>query len=50
MPSPRAGASAVLLDDGSAVFVGGSASEGEPYDTPGCPVAEPQVVRYVPGA
>jgi hypothetical protein len=31
-------------------LVGGSASEGHPYDTPGCPVAEPQVVRYVPGA
>ena len=50
MPSPRAGASAVLLADGSAVFVGGSASEGSPADTPGCPEADPQVVRYVPGS
>jgi N-acetylneuraminic acid mutarotase len=49
MPMPRAGASAVLLDDGSAVFVGGSASEGELHATPGCPVAEPRVVRYIPG-
>jgi hypothetical protein len=50
MPRPRAGASAVLLADGSAVFVGGSASEGEPDSTPGCPEAGPQVVRYVPGS
>lgn len=50
MPSQRAGASAVLLADGSAVFVGGSASEGSPADTPGCPEADPQVVRYVPGS
>jgi N-acetylneuraminic acid mutarotase len=50
MPSPRAGASAVLLPDGSAVFVGGSGSEGSPADTPGCPEADPQVVRYVPGS
>lgn len=50
MPSPRAGASAVLLADGSAVFVGGSASEGNPADTPGCPEADAQVVRYVPGS
>lgn len=50
MPSPRAGASAVLLTDGSAVFAGGSASEGEIDSTPGCPEAHPQVVRYVPGS
>jgi N-acetylneuraminic acid mutarotase len=49
MPSPRAGASAVLLADGSAVFAGGSVSEG-PFATPGCPEAHPQVVRYVPGS
>jgi hypothetical protein len=49
MPSPRAGASAVLLEDGSAVFVGGSVSEG-PFSTPGCPEPHPQVVRYVPGS
>jgi N-acetylneuraminic acid mutarotase len=48
MPSPRAGASAVSLADGSVVFVGGSASEGEP-STPGCPDAHLQVVRYVAG-
>jgi N-acetylneuraminic acid mutarotase len=49
MPSARAGASAVLLADGSVVVTGGSASEGEPYSTPGCPDAHPQVVRYIPG-
>lgn len=49
MPSPRAGASAVLLPDGSVVVVGGSASEGEFNSTPGCPEAHPQAVRYVPG-
>jgi N-acetylneuraminic acid mutarotase len=48
MPSPRAGASAVLLADGSAVFAGGSASEGEINATPGCPEADSQVFRYVP--
>jgi N-acetylneuraminic acid mutarotase len=48
MPSARAGASAVLLADGSAVFAGGSASEGDLNRVPGCPVAEPKVVRYVP--
>ena len=48
MPEPRAGASAVLLADGSAVFVGGSSSEGSPAETPGCPIAEPHVVRFVP--
>lgn len=50
MPSPRAGASAVLLADGSVVFAGGSASEGTFYETPGCAEADPQVVRYVPGS
>jgi hypothetical protein len=50
MPSPRAGASAVLLADGSAVFVGGSISEGELNATPGCPESDPEVVRYVPGS
>jgi len=49
MPSPRAGASAVLLADGTAVVVGGSVAEGELL-TPGCPDAHPQVVRYVPGS
>ena len=48
MPSPRAGASVVLLADGSAVFAGGSAYEGP--GTPPCPEAHPQVVRYVPGS
>jgi hypothetical protein len=48
MPSPRAGASAVLLPDGSMVFAGGYADEG--FGTPSCPHAEPQVVRYVPGS
>ena len=50
MPSARAGASAVLLADGSVVFAGGSASEGGLNEIPGCPVAEPRVVRYIPGS
>lgn len=50
MPSPRYGASAVLLADGSVVFAGGSAFEGNPADSPSCPVADPQVLRYVPGS
>jgi N-acetylneuraminic acid mutarotase len=50
LPSPRAGASAVVLADGSVVLAGGSASEGSPADTPSCPEADPQVWRYVPGA
>jgi N-acetylneuraminic acid mutarotase len=49
LPSPRAGASAVLLTDGSVVLAGGSASEG-PEDTPSCPEADSQVFRYVPGS
>ena len=49
MPTPRAGASIVLLVDGSALVVGGSVSEG-PFDTPGCPEAHPQAVRFVPGS
>jgi len=49
MPSPRAGASAVLLPDGSVAVVGGSISEGEIWATPGCPEAHPNAVRYVPG-
>jgi N-acetylneuraminic acid mutarotase len=49
VPSARAGASAVLLPDGSAVVVGGSASEG-PQGTPDCPIADSQVLRYVPGS
>ena len=44
------GRSSVLLADGSALLVGGSESEGELYSTPGCPVAAPQVLRFVPGS
>jgi N-acetylneuraminic acid mutarotase len=49
MPSRRAGASAVLLQDGSVILAGGSAGEG-PFGTPGCPEADAQVFRYVPGS
>ena len=47
MPRPRDGASAVLLADGSAIFAGGFASWGL-GGAPSCPVADPQVLRYVP--
>jgi len=50
MPSPRGDASVVLLSDGSAVFAGGSISEGELYSTPGCSEAHMDVLRYVPGS
>jgi N-acetylneuraminic acid mutarotase len=49
LPNPRAGASAVLLPDGSAVLAGGSDSEGPP-DTPSCPEADSRVLRYMPGS
>ena len=48
MPGPRAGASSVLLRDGSVLVVGGSRSEGELWSTPGCPEAASEVYRYVP--
>ena len=49
MPSRRAGAEVLAMPDGSALVVGGSASEGA-FDTPGCPEAQPQVLRFVPGS
>jgi hypothetical protein len=50
MPSPRTGASPVLLADGSVLFAAGSAAEGNPSDTPGCPTPAAQAIRYVPGS
>jgi N-acetylneuraminic acid mutarotase len=50
MPSRRAGASAVLLPDGTVILAGGSSGEGSPNDTPGCPEADAQVFRYLPGS
>jgi N-acetylneuraminic acid mutarotase len=50
MPRRRAGASAVLLPDGNVILAGGSSGEGSPNDTPGCPEADAQVFRYLPGS
>jgi N-acetylneuraminic acid mutarotase len=49
LPRPRSGASAVLLADGSAVLAGGILAL-RPDDTPSCPIADPQVWRFVPGS
>jgi hypothetical protein len=48
MPAPRAGASAVLLDDGSVLLVGGWVLPGE-GGAPNCPFGSSDVFRYVPG-
>ena len=48
LPSPRAGATGVLMPDGTAVLVGGIAAFADPGDIPGCPVPDPAVMRYVP--
>lgn len=50
MPSPRMGASPVLLADGSVLFAAGSSAEGNPSDTPGCPTPAPGAIRYIPGS
>jgi hypothetical protein len=50
MPSPRFGASPVLLADGSVLFVAGSSAEGNPSDTPSCPTPAPGALRYIPGS
>lgn len=49
MPYPRSLASAVLLEDGSALIVGGIRAHASPGDTPACPIPEPQALRYAPG-
>lgn len=47
LPAPRADAKAVLLDDGSVLLATGfGTAEGE---TPGCPVPDATVWRYLPG-
>ncbi len=50
IPNRRAGASAVLLRDGTVILAGGSSGEGSPASTPGCPEADAQVFRYLPGS
>ena len=49
MPQSRSGASAIVLEDGSVLLVGGIKAHASPGDTPACPVPEPQTLRYVPG-
>jgi Kelch motif len=48
MPSPRAHGDMALLADGSVLYAGG-ASADDFVDTPGCPTAVADAVRWVPG-
>jgi hypothetical protein len=50
MPRSRSGASAIVLDDGSVLLVGGIKAHASPGDTPACPVPDPHTLRYVPGS
>jgi hypothetical protein len=50
MPRSRSGASAIVLEDGSVLLVGGIKAHASPGDTPACPVPDPQTLRYVPGS
>ena len=50
MPRPRSGASAVVLEDGSVLLVGGIMAHAEMGSTPACPTPDPGTVRYVPGS
>ena len=47
MPRPRSGASAVILEDGSALLAGGIMAFADRLATPACPVPDPQALRYV---
>lgn len=48
MPRSRSGASAIVLEDGSVLLVGGIKAHASPGDTPACPMPEPQALRYIP--
>ena len=50
MPRPRAGASAVVLGDGSALVVGGDMDLGPPDDVPSCPGPDAETWRFDPGS
>jgi len=50
MPQSRSGASAIVLEDGSVLLVGGIKAHASPGDTPACPVPDRQALRYVPGS
>jgi hypothetical protein len=48
MPAPRAHGDMALLADGSVLYAGGASADNF-VDTPGCPTAVADAVRWVPG-